>query len=354
MIHEYKNKEINIVLQSLALGGTEKFAVDFANYLVINGWKVNIITTRAEDGLSRIGQLNERVSISSINASNAFEGFIGILKIRSRLMRSAAINLGLQNVGNVALLLFPKRKFGKKVSTIRRQPPSRLKILLRILLRVVYNKSDLILTNVITAETDYRKYIDKIKYFPNAVEIAEETKIPQKLKPFTVLTIANLRPEKNLDLLLDIASNLKSEDIRFMILGSGPEFSRLKNRANKESLKVEFIGRVFETSNYLNKADLYLHTSKSEGFPNSILEAMAHSLPVVASNIPSSVEALGNIDTIFSLVDSQQAANIILKLKSDEQYYKLAASLNVKRVASKFSRETVFRSIMNEIEILAK
>lgn len=76
-----------------------------------------------------------------------------------------------------------------------------------------------------------------------------------------------------------------------VLLGEGPNLEPLR-RTFGEAEGVLFPGRVTNVSDYLRASDVYLTTSRSEGLPNGVLEAMACGLPVLASDIPQHKEAL--------------------------------------------------------------
>ncbi|UMQ43807.1 glycosyltransferase family 4 protein [Chryseobacterium sp. Y16C] len=102
---------------------------------------------------------------------------------------------------------------------------------------------------------------------------------------FTVITVANLLPIKNISLIINIASQLP--DIKFMIIGEGPEKESLQNKINHFKLtNIELCG--FKAANEIKKlynlSDCFLMTSLGEGTPTSILEALACGLPIVSSN----------------------------------------------------------------------
>lgn len=111
-------------------------------------------------------------------------------------------------------------------------------------------------------------------------------------KSFTVITVANLFPKKNIEFVLKIAQELK--ECRFVVVGEGTHREVLENIIQENKItNVELVG--FKTPEqvreYYQKSDCYLLTSFAEGTPTSALEAMACGLPIVSSN----AGGLGNI-----------------------------------------------------------
>jgi glycosyltransferase involved in cell wall biosynthesis len=111
---------------------------------------------------------------------------------------------------------------------------------------------------------------------------------------FIVGSLGNIRPAKAYDVLLQAAALLKNQThtCRFVIAGQGESKGKLshlyKELLNlRESLglqdHVKFIGFVDDPADFLSKIDLFLLSSSSEGFSISTIQAMASSLPVIAT-----------------------------------------------------------------------
>lgn len=103
-------------------------------------------------------------------------------------------------------------------------------------------------------------------------------------------------------------------EARLVLLGDGPLLPILRERY-KDFETIIFAGKVNDVRDYLNAADLYYSTSKSEGMPNGVLEAMACGLPVVLSDIPQHrevVEGDGNrFYKTFRLGDAESAVEAL-------------------------------------------
>jgi glycosyltransferase involved in cell wall biosynthesis len=121
-----------------------------------------------------------------------------------------------------------------------------------------------------------------------------------------VITVANLRREKGHDVLLDAAAIVSREfpDAHFDIVGAGPELEALNARAESLGLAgvVSFAGHSEDVLARLATADLFVLPSRSEAFPNAVLEAMAMGLPTIAS-------AVGGL---LELIEHQQSGVLVL------------------------------------------
>ena len=131
-----------------------------------------------------------------------------------------------------------------------------------------------------------------IAVIPNGVEasrFAERSQDQLAAPARTVITVANLRPEKSHETLIGAAALLAGEfpDVRFQIVGNGPRREALESlvRARGLDRTVEFLGHREDVPHLLAAADVFVLPSRSEAFPNGVIEAMAAGLPVVASSV---------------------------------------------------------------------
>lgn len=107
----------------------------------------------------------------------------------------------------------------------------------------------------------------------------------------TACIVAALRPEKNHAVLLQAAARVRNHvaDAQFLIVGDGPERSRLEQLSADLNLTdaIHFLGTRHDIPRILQASDVFVLTSDNEAAPVSILEAMSTSLPVVATKVGS-------------------------------------------------------------------
>lgn len=119
----------------------------------------------------------------------------------------------------------------------------------------------------------------------NSSQILNELNMQQNK---TMLSVSNLNKSKGIDLNLLAVSRLagKYPDLKYIIIGDGPEAARLKDLAVSLGLtnQVEFLGRLThpEVMTYMAAADIFSLPSWLEAFGIVYLEAMAHEKPVIA------------------------------------------------------------------------
>ena len=99
-------------------------------------------------------------------------------------------------------------------------------------------------------------------------------------------TVGRLVPVKDFNLFLEMAAAIlrRTDDVRFSILGDGPLRSALSRTVRDLNLhaSVDLLAPRADPESYYRSLDIYVNTSRDEGLPLSVLEAMACGIPVVA------------------------------------------------------------------------
>jgi glycosyltransferase involved in cell wall biosynthesis len=120
------------------------------------------------------------------------------------------------------------------------------------------------------------------------LHVARSTPISGCLR---IVAVGSLIERKGYDLLIDAVARMRHRDgVRVRIAGDGPQRSRLQRQATTLGItdRVDFTGEVApeEIPQFLADADVFILTSRSEGRPNVVIEALAAGLPVVSSALP--------------------------------------------------------------------
>ncbi len=130
---------------------------------------------------------------------------------------------------------------------------------------------------------------DRLHLVPNAVDARRfEPAQAGRDGPLRVVFAGRHVPVKALDVLLRAWALVRApEGSQLVLAGDGPEHARLLALARELGIesRVQFPGMVRDIPGLFREAQLYVQASHQEGLPNSVLEAMAGALPVVATRV---------------------------------------------------------------------
>lgn len=202
-------------------------------------------------------------------------------------------------------LLFFKRK--KLVLTMDTFPAYSFKVspfldvFFKIFFRTIGRLTFIASNNIVLYGNSFIEYarkakvpIRKVKIAPSGInfnpKILEEDirhSFNIKNSEKMVLFIGLYNKRKGIDLIIKTAFLLKDENIKFVLIGDGPEKEKsIKIIANLGlSEKVNFIGKRFDVHNFYNQSDIFFFPSRGEGLPGVLMEAMIYQVPIISNDI---------------------------------------------------------------------
>jgi glycosyltransferase involved in cell wall biosynthesis len=169
-----------------------------------------------------------------------------------------------------------------------------------------------------------------------------------------VTTVGNIRRVKGHDLFIKAAASIVPHfpNVSFSIAGEVLErdyFEELQALVRDLGLSshFHFLGGITDMQEHLSAADIFVLPSRSEGFSNAIIEAMAASLPVVATNVGGNAEAVkdGVTGFIVPVEDSSALSAAITHLLSDPSQAKAMGTAGKALVAERFTTEAMMNRI---------
>jgi glycosyltransferase involved in cell wall biosynthesis len=133
---------------------------------------------------------------------------------------------------------------------------------------------------------------ERILMIPNGVDLARFTAASalteSRGRRINAVYVGRVEKVKGLDILVSSwAQVCSAHDAHLYIAGDGPVRRELTEQASRLGLsdRISFLGTVRNVPELLSRADIYVQPSRQEGLPNSVLEAMAMSLPIVATRV---------------------------------------------------------------------
>lgn len=226
----------------------------------------------------------------------------------------------------------------------------------------IVNKMCLPLVDKVIAQADsHKKFLvsterfrqEKIKVIYNGIDCERFDKVVDgnaykktlhvPLDVPIVGIVARLSPEKELHIFLGAARKIISvlPYAHFLIVGDGRERNKLEMIAHELTISsnVHFLGMRVDIPQIVSLFDVGVLTSNREAFPNVILEYMAASKPVVATDVGSTSEIVidGKTGYVVPCGDSKAVADAILKLLSDRSLAREMGDAGNERVKMNFT-----------------
>lgn len=138
---------------------------------------------------------------------------------------------------------------------------------------------------------------------------------------FNIVMISRLEKVKNIEGVINVVSRLREtrlRNIRLTIAGSGALEQELKKKVEEMNLQkhVHFLGFITDPYPHLCNADLYVLNSHSEGFSNSLVEAMYSGTPVLSTTVGAASEIIEDSKNGFltSVNDEEELYLKLLKI----------------------------------------
>jgi sugar transferase (PEP-CTERM/EpsH1 system associated) len=204
--------------------------------------------------------------------------------------------------------------------------------------------------------------IDTRLFAPNLQarrQILEKAGVP--VDRFVVGSVGRLVPIKDHGTLLKSAELLvhRGADVHVLLAGSGPELTRHKQYLENSSAlagRVTFLGSSDNVSEILNAMDVFVLPSISEGMSNTLIEAMACGLPVLATRVGGNPEVIGD-ERSMGLFVPGDIDGLAQRLESLAGNVNLRRSLGTaarQRAVSMFSLERMvedYRGLYRELAV---
>jgi glycosyltransferase involved in cell wall biosynthesis len=298
---------ILIAIGSLGGGGAERVAVNLARYWSSLGLEVRIVTlaAAAEDRYAVPAGVS-RVALDLAHGGGSFPArAVANLRAIAAYRREIRefdpdITLGMISAMNVIVALAALGHRCAAVGSERTSPANDpLPRIWKLLRYFSYGLLDLVTAQTTAAAAWIRAntLARRTAVIPNAVNLPLPAGLirvePDSVCPpdaEILLGVGRLAAVKRFDLLIEAFGEAAASrpDWRLAIIGEGPERAHLESLVARRGLegRVLLPGRVDNVAAWYARASITALTSTHEGFPNALLEALAHGVPVVSVDCP--------------------------------------------------------------------
>ncbi len=307
-----KKKKILYVITKSNWGGAQRYVYDLATHLPADRYEVSV-------ALGGGGLLRERLysqgirvlELHSLERDMGMGDFSAFLELY-RLIRHECPDIIHLNSSKVGIL-------GSLAGRILRVPAiiftahgwahtEDRPLISRILIKALHMITVYLCHHVITVSKKTRKQIGILGIVPRRVRViyngidsvkfleriqareSLEEKTGAKKEGVWIGILAELHPNKGLRYAVEAAAQLRrkgEEQFSMIIIGEGEERDALEKLIHEFSLEnhVFLVGFLKDASHYLTAFDIFLLPSVKEGFPYSLLEAVAAGLGTIASDV---------------------------------------------------------------------
>jgi GalNAc-alpha-(1->4)-GalNAc-alpha-(1->3)-diNAcBac-PP-undecaprenol alpha-1,4-N-acetyl-D-galactosaminyltransferase len=343
--------KILFLISSLNAGGAERVVTLLANYLV-EKHEVVVATLSNDEPFYDLGKSVEHQKLDLLRPSrNIFQKVVNSLYRLSRIISvikrvDPDIVVSFMTHTNFLAILASKLT-GRPVVVSERitfdfygEHTNRIK-------RLIYPFCGAL---VVQTEKDAKNYsfVSNVKVVPNPLDPLEIEEFNKTKREKIVLAVGRLDEQKGFKGLITAFSKLDRKDWKLIIAGDGPEHQKLQNLIEALKLKnVELVGRKKNIFDLYAKASIFVLSSKKEGFPNVLLEAMACGCAVVSFDCPygpSEIIENGVNGILVKNQDFEALGNALQRLMDDvelrrrigDKALKVRDSYSIEKVAAQW------------------
>lgn len=345
-------KRFLFLIHSLNVGGAERATSSIASYLADKGHKITIATMASKN--NDFFSLNKDIKRVEFGLQRNTRWFnkIFFFYLRVKAAHSAIksqnpdVVIGMMTTSNVLAIISTIGKKSKVVISERNYPPlNKIPFLWNILRKWLYRFSDAQVCQTKEIETwiKYNTKSKKTHIIPNSVKWPIPSTHPIK-EPITlipgdkniILAVGSITYQKGFDLLIKAFSLFEKDYPSWILVILGKENKnntavRYKNELldliTKHSLSssVFFPGEVGNITDWYLRAKIFVLSSRYEGFPNVLLEAMAAGCPSVAFDCKTGPRELikhKENGTLVQSGDIEALAKAVKELIDDKELQK--------------------------------
>ena len=316
-----------IITPTLECGGSEKFVSLVCNHIDTRIFTVCLVVINNENNFHKIN--NDAIEIVDLKKNRVLFS-LGAIKKAVKNFKPDII-FSTANHLNIYLAIF-KNQFNSSIKFIAREAnivsitskEAKMPPLYNWLVKKYYKRFDLIICQAESMQHDLVKYyqidVTKTVIIHNAVHTAfgnvTKPDTETATNGYKFVTVARLSEQKGIERLIH-AVGLLSVPFKHYIIGEGSKRNELQKLVCELQLsdKVFLVGQKEDPFSGMEDANLFLMGSYYEGFPNVLLEAGAHGIPVVAFNVPGGIKEIVTTNENGLLVEDKDPVAFAAAIK---------------------------------------
>lgn len=322
--------KIFFYINSMANGGAERVLATLAEQFALHGYEATLITSFHDDWEYEVSSEVYRVTLEEQKKeTGVLQRNVGRIRKLRKICKNGKpdIFISFMSEPNVRMLLATAGLKIRRIISIRNNPRVSGKWSLRSMLEeLLYPYADGCVFQTDAARKCFPEKLQrKSVVIPNMIR-EEFYQIERKPVCHRIITCGRLNHVKDHKMLLEAFSEIAQEipDAELYLYGDGELRVPLLRLTEEKKLndRIHFAGQQAELTEALSKADIFVLSSRSEGMPNALMEAMAAGIPCISTDCPCGAprELLkdGENGLLVPVGDRRTMAAALKKLLLDE------------------------------------
>jgi len=308
--------KILFITSSLSSGGAERVLSTLANHWSKKGWNIDVFILSTE---KKFYPLNDNIKLyhSKKHYDNSILNYTRqLLDIRKTIQKvQPTIIISFLDLMNISTLI---ASIGIQIPILisERNNFDTLKGKhWRILRRLSYPFSS---GMVVQSSYDFKQYdyVKSKQIIANPLDEKLLLDVSLKDKEKYIIAVGSLTHQKGFDMLIEALANIEMKEWKCLILGEGEERDNLNAQIHQHQLEnhVQLMGEKKEIFNYYKKASIFVLSSRYEGFPNVLNEAMAHGCTAVAFNCKTGPSEMISHEENGLIADAENIQDLTLNI----------------------------------------
>jgi GalNAc-alpha-(1->4)-GalNAc-alpha-(1->3)-diNAcBac-PP-undecaprenol alpha-1,4-N-acetyl-D-galactosaminyltransferase len=352
-----RKNHIAFLINSMTSGGAERVLSIVANKLAVAGYRISIYTL--ESG-SSFYELHKNINYRPLGivkkpkniAEKLFNNIDIIKQLKAVLLENKPDVLITFMTKENLFGIIAARKLRIPVIISERNTYLAKKGLLHMFRYYLYPKADALVVLNSLDEAYYHKFCHNIHTIQNPLHLRFYSDFKETRREKIILSVGRLEYQKGFDNLLSVFQRISAEypDWKLVIVGEGSQKDDLIALSENLgiALKVVFTGRVTDVIAYYRKSSIFILSSRYEGFPNVLCEAMSQGLACISFNC---------ISGPWDIIDNYKNGILVKNQDNDELYkalkelisnkkLRISLSQTAKQIRKKLSKEKTINKWM--------
>ncbi|MFW5982904.1 MAG: glycosyltransferase family 4 protein [bacterium] len=347
-----EKSNIAFIVGSLNGGGAERVISEMANYWAKEGENVSILALKREKPFYSLHPEVQYIELGlAVKSRFFFDGLLhGIYEVKTiaKTLKRNNVEVAISFFADINVISVLAAKIAHiPVIISERSNPFFVKLSFKWIIarKWFYRLANFLVVQTEAVKPYYKKFGVKVINIPNPVpDIEADTTNKEKM----ILAVGRLEKLKGFELLMQAFKEAGLPDEwKLKIIGDGKHKETLIKYRNESGLKdkVIFPGRIKDMGEVYGKASVFVLSSRHEGFPNALIEAMSLGLPVISFNCNYGPNEIIDHRENGILVDNQDTNKLAKEIHDlvHNQKERTRLGKNASLVKEKYSQQKIMK-----------